>query len=71
MIAKDIADNLMYRAKNLQKFTVETKVDQPLAFQGEIPFDISIKDGVLSADIYALTFDEACVMLNNFLEDCQ
>ena len=71
MIAKDVADNLIYRAKNLQKFTVETDVDQPLAFQGEIPFDISIKDGVLSADIYALTFDEACVMLNNFLEDCQ
>jgi hypothetical protein len=67
----DIANNLIHRAMNLQKFTVETEVEQPLAFQGEVPFDLSIKDGILSAEIYALTFDEACVILNNFLENCQ
>jgi hypothetical protein len=71
MNSVDIANNLIHRAKNLQKFTVETEVDQPLAFRGEVPFDLSIKDGVLSAEIYALTFDEACTILNNFLEDCQ
>jgi hypothetical protein len=71
MNSVDIANNLIHRAKNLQKFTVETEVEQPLAFNGEIPFDLSIKDGVLSAEIYALTFDEACAILNNFLENCQ
>jgi hypothetical protein len=71
MNSVELSNNLIYRAKNLQKFTVETEIDYPLAVQGKIPFDIRIKDGLLSADIYALNFDEACVMLNNFLEDCQ
>jgi hypothetical protein len=71
MNSVELANNLIYRAKNIQKFTVETEVDQPLAFNGEIPFDISIKDGILSAEIYAIDFDEACQLLNKFLEDCQ
>lgn len=71
MNSADLATNIIYRAKNLQKFTVETEVSEPLAFSGQIPFDLRIKDGVLSAEIYALTFDEACNILNNFLEDCQ
>jgi hypothetical protein len=71
MNSVDLANNLIHRAKNLQKFIVDTEVDQPLCFKGQVPFDIRIKDGVLSAEIYALTFDEACVILNNFLEECQ
>jgi hypothetical protein len=71
MNSVDFANNLINRAKNLQKFTVKTEVSEPLALHGQIPFDLKIKDGVLSAEIYALTFDEACVILNNFLEECQ
>jgi hypothetical protein len=71
MNSVDIANNLIYRAKNIQKFTVETEVDHPIAFKGEVPFDLRIKDGILSAEIYAIDFDEACKLLNNFLEDCQ
>jgi hypothetical protein len=71
MNSVEIANALISRAKNLQKFTVETDVPDTLMFNGEIPFDLSIKDGVLSAEIYALSFDEACIILNNFLESCQ
>jgi hypothetical protein len=71
MNSVELANNLIYRAMHLQKFIVETEVDQPLAFKGEVPFDLSIKDGVLSAEIYAMSFDEACNILNNFLEGCQ
>jgi hypothetical protein len=71
MNSVEIANNLIHRAKNLQKFTVETEVEEPLTFRGEVPFDITIKDGLLTAEIYAMSFDEACKLLGNFLEDCQ
>jgi hypothetical protein len=71
MNSVEIANNLIHRAKNIQKFTVETDVPENLMFNGEIPFDISIKDGILSAEIYAMDFDEACTLLHNFLRYCQ
>ena len=63
----DMATALISRAKNLQEFTVEVEVNEPIQFRGTIPFDLSIKDGVMSAKVYALDFDEAVQVVANFL----
>lgn len=67
----ELADRLIFRAKHLHKFTVTTSVPENLSFNGHIPFDISIKDDILSAIVYAVDFDEAATILNNYLENCK
>jgi hypothetical protein len=69
MNSVDMATALISRAKNLQQFTVEVDVDEPIRFNGPVPFDLSIKDGVMSAKVYALDFDEAVQVVANFLGD--
>jgi hypothetical protein len=64
----ELADHLIFRAKNLHEFTVTTPAPKNLKFNGHIPFDISIKDDILSAIVYAVDFDEAATILNNYLE---
>lgn len=67
MNSVDMATNLINRAKNLQEFTVEVELTEAIAFNGVVPFDMTIKDGVLSAKIFALDFDEAVQTLSNYL----
>ena len=64
----ELADHLIFRAKHLNEFTVTTTVPKNLKFNGHIPFDISVKDDILSAIVYAVDFDEATTILNNYLE---
>ena len=67
----DMANNLIYRAKNLQEFVVETDVPEDFRFNGVIPFDMQIKDSIISAKVMALDFNEAVTQLDNFLESCK
>jgi len=66
-----MANNLIHRAKNLQEFVVETDVPEDFRFNGVVPFDIQIKDSIISAKVIALDFDEAVTQLDNFLESCK
>ena len=66
-----MANNLIHRAKNLQEFVVETDVPEDFRFNGEIPFDMQIKDSIISAKVMALDFNEAVARLDNFLESCK
>ena len=47
MNSVELANNLINRAKNLQEFTVTTKLTGKLRFKGEVPFDMTIKGNVL------------------------
>lgn len=67
----DMMQNLIYRAKNLQEFVVETDVPDGFQFNGMIPFDMHIKDKMISAKVMALDFNEAVTQLDNFLESCK
>jgi hypothetical protein len=67
----DMANALIFRAKNLQEFVVETDVPEDFRFNGVIPFDMQIKDSIISAKVMALDFDEAVTQLDNFLESCK
>jgi hypothetical protein len=71
MNSVDMANNLIHRAKHLQEFVVETDVPEDFRFNGVVPFDIQIKDSIISAKVIALDFDEAVTQLDNFLESCK
>ncbi len=65
---KELVDNIIFRAKNIQEFTVITAVPQGFMFNGPVPFDIRIAGGYIEADILAMDFDEATKMFHTWLE---
>jgi hypothetical protein len=69
--AKDIMDHFISRAKHLQEFDVTTEVPADFRFNGVVPFDIVIKEGVMYAKVWAIDFDEAAKRLDDFLEVCK
>jgi hypothetical protein len=71
MNSVDMATNLIFRAKNLQEFTVTTELPDDFAFQGVVPFDISIKEDQIEAKVWAVDFNEAVARLNEFLQNRQ
>ena len=71
MNSADMATNLIFRAKNLQEFTVTTELPDDFAFRGVIPFDMQITGNILEAKVWAIDFDEAVYRLNEFLQNPQ
>ena len=71
MNSADMANDLIFRARNLQEFVVETGVPEDFRFNGVIPFDMHIKDSIITAKVIALDFNEAVTQLDNFLESCK
>ena len=69
MNSVDMATNLIFRAKNLQEFTVTTEVPDGVRFNGVVPFDINITGTMLEARVWAVDFDEAVHRLNEFLQN--
>ena len=71
MNSVDMANNLIFRAKNLQEFVVETDTPEDFRFNGVVPFDMSITDGVISAKVLAIDFEEAVNLFDNWLGTCK
>lgn len=69
MNSVDMATNLIFRAKNLQEFTVTTELPDDFAFRGVIPFDMQITGNILEARVWAVDFNEAVDRLNEFLQN--
>jgi hypothetical protein len=69
MNSVDMATHLIFRAKNLQEFTVITELPDNFAFRGVIPFDMQITGTVLEAKVWAMDFDEAVHRLDQFLQN--
>ena len=69
MNSVDMATNLIFRAKNLQEFTVTTELPDDFAFRGVVPFDIQITGTILEAKVWAVDFNEAVERLNEFLQN--
>jgi hypothetical protein len=65
------ANNLIFRAKNISEFTVVTQLPEGFQFTGRVPFDIDIYDNTLEAKVWAMDFDEAVEILNEYLESCK
>ena len=71
MNSVDMANNLIFRAKNLQEFVVETETPEDFRFNGVVPFDMSITDGVISAKVLAIDFEEAVNLFDKWLGTCK
>jgi hypothetical protein len=71
MNSVDMANNLIFRAKNLQEFVVTTDVPEDFQFNGLIPFDLQIKENIIYAKVYGVDFDEAVHRFNDWLETCK
>ena len=71
MNSVDMANNLIFRAKNLHEFVVTTEVPKDFRFNGVVPFDMSIIDNQIEAKVWAVDFDEAAKRLDNFLGTCK
>ena len=69
MNSVDMATNLIFRAKNLQEFTVTTEVPNGVRFNGVVPFDMQITGSILEARVWAVDFNEAVDRLNEFLQN--
>lgn len=71
MNSVDMANNLIFRAKHLQEFTVETEVPDDFRFNGLIPFDMNIVGSIIEAKVWAVDFNEAVQRLHEYLETCR
>lgn len=66
--AKELTDNLIHRAKNLQEFIVEREWDSIPA--GVIKYDIKHKQGQLAKIyVHAMSQDEAEMLVNDWFEE--
>jgi hypothetical protein len=66
-----MANNLIFRAKNLQEFIVTTELHDDFKFNGLIPFDMEIVGSIVEAKVWAIDFDEAVKKLHEYLETCR
>lgn len=71
MNSVDMANNLIFRAKHIQEFTVTTELHDDFKFNGLVPFDIEIVGSILEAKVWAIDFDEAVKKLHEYLETCR
>ena len=69
--AKDIMDQFISRAKNLQEFTICVNVPDDFRFNGVVPFDMQIIDGEIEAKVWAIDFEEAVNRLDDWIETCK
>lgn len=69
--AKDIMDQFINRAKNLQEFTICVNVPDDFRFNGTVPFDLQIINGEIEAKVWAIDFEEAVNRLDAWVETCK
>ena len=71
MNSVEIANKLINRAMKLNEFTITTEVPDDFRFNGLVPFDMKITDGIITAVVYGIDFDEAAGRLDEFLSTCK
>jgi hypothetical protein len=69
MNSVEIAKALINRAKNLQEFEIYSRINEPIYFNGVVPFDISIKDNLATFKVLAVSKEEAKAKVDKWLED--
>lgn len=69
MNSVEIANALINRAKGLKEFEVYCYLDEPIRFDGAVPFDISIKENVATFKVLASNKEEAKVKVDEWLKD--
>jgi hypothetical protein len=63
----ELADQLIYRARHGQMFYVYREVPDGIRFDGAVPFDITINNGLAEFAVLALTQDQAELQVDQWL----
>jgi hypothetical protein len=63
----DAAGKILDRVMNLKTYIVEVQLPEEFEFNGTVPYDLSIKDGLVRIEIPALDEKEAAVKARQFL----
>ena len=67
MNSVDMAQDLINRAKNLQRFEVVRELENGIMFDGAVPFDIKSKGNEFSIYAFAVTHEEAEAQVDTWL----
>ena len=63
----DAAGKILDRVMNLKTYVVEVALPEEFEFSGAVPYDLTIKDGIVKMEIPALNAKEAAVKAREFL----
>jgi hypothetical protein len=63
----DAAGKILDRVMNLKTYVVEVALPEEFEFNGTVPYDLTIKDGIVKIEIPALNEKEAAVKARQFL----
>jgi len=64
---RDVYDDLIDRCKRMQEFKISCYLDEAWVPNGPMPFDILIRNGVVTCKVYAESKLEAALMIANEL----
>jgi len=65
--AKDVLDDLIERCKNVREYKISCYLDEAWVPAGPMPFDILIRNGVVTCRVLAESKLEAALMIANEL----
>jgi hypothetical protein len=65
----ELARKLISRARLSKEFIVTRQLDNPINFNGTVPFSVSIANDNATFKVLALSQSEAEELVNNWLED--
>jgi|688.fasta_scaffold464497_2 hypothetical protein len=60
-------DEVIHRMKNLQRFEIVAALPDEFEFRGVVPFDIHVRDGIITGRVWAVTLTEAQQRFNEYL----
>jgi hypothetical protein len=58
---------IMKRIKTLQAFTIEREIPESFEFDGKVPYDMKIMEGIAYIKVYAVDVEEANQRVDEFL----
>jgi hypothetical protein len=65
--AKDVLDDLIERCKNVREYKISCYLDEVWVPNGPMPFDMVIRNGVVTCKVLAESKLEAALMIANEL----
>lgn len=67
VVAKEIMDDLLERCKNIREYKISCYLDEAWVPAGPMPFDILIRNGIVTCRVLAENKLEAALMIANEL----
>ena len=69
MNPKQLAQNIIELAMKMQTFRIVRTLPDDFEINGPVPFDIRIKDGIITVTVHAMTLEEANKQVDDYLEE--